>query len=96
MNASTLQFDSAQKCDLVENDRKAMMVLIGVAPIAPVGALVGVAPSAATAIAVTCLVAFFTQCWEANSAALTGDILPTPITSSVFGLMGTAGSLASA
>jgi ACS family hexuronate transporter-like MFS transporter len=71
-------------------------VLVGVACIAPCGALVGMAPTAATAIIVTCLVAALTQCWSSNTAALAGDILPNQMTATVFGLMGTAGSLAGA
>jgi ACS family hexuronate transporter-like MFS transporter len=80
----------------IHPQRARMMVLIGVACIAPFGALAGVAPTAATAIAVTCVVAFLTQCWSVNTAALAGDILPNEITGSAFGLMGTAGSLAGA
>lgn len=76
--------------------RARISVLMGIACVAPLGALAGIAPTAATAIAVTCLVAFMTQCWAANMAALAGDILPNSITGSAFGLMGTAGSLAGA
>ncbi len=71
-------------------------VLVSVGCLAPFGALAGFAPTAATAIAVTCVVAFLTQCWSTNTAALAADILPNSSTGSVFGLMGTAGSLAGA
>jgi len=71
-------------------------VLVGVGCLAPLGVLAGVAPTAATAIAVTCVVAFLTQCWSTNIATLAGDILPNSATGSVFGLMGTAGSLGGA
>ena len=73
-----------------------MMVLAGVACVAPTGALVGIAPSAATAITVTCVVAFLTQCWSTNTATLISDVLPHSARGSVMGLMGTAGSLAGA
>ena len=73
-----------------------MRVLAGVGCLAPLGALAGLAPTAATAIAVTCLVAFLTQCWSTNTAALAADLLPNRWTGSAFGLMGTAGSLAGA
>jgi len=73
-----------------------LAVLIGVACVAPAGALVGFAPSTATAIAVTCVVAFLTQCWSTNTAALVADVVPQEQAGSVMGLMGTAGSLAGA
>ena len=69
---------------------------IGVACLAPIGALAGIAPSAATAIAVTCLVAFLTQCWSTNTATLVAEVMPNFATASTMGLMGTAGSLAGA
>jgi ACS family hexuronate transporter-like MFS transporter len=73
-----------------------IVVLAGVACLAPIGALAGVAPSAAGAIAVTCLVAFLTQCWSTNTATLISDVLPHSARGSAMGLMGTAGSLAGA
>ena len=73
-----------------------LTVLIGVACLAPIGALAGVAPSTASAIAVTCLVAFLTQCWSTNTAALVAEVMPGRETGSTMGLMGTAGSLAGA
>jgi ACS family hexuronate transporter-like MFS transporter len=71
-------------------------VLVGVGCLAPLGALAGIAPNAAAAIAVTCLIAFLTQCWAANTATLAADLVPNEATGSVFGMMGTAGSLAGA
>jgi sugar phosphate permease len=47
-------------------------------------------------MAVTCLVAFLTQCWATNTAALVTDVLPPSATATVAGMMGTAGSLAGA
>jgi len=76
--------------------RARMYVLGSVAVMAPLGALAGIAPSAATAIAVTCLVAFLTQCWSTKTAALVTDLLPNSANGSAMGLMGTAGSLAGA
>ena len=76
--------------------RARMVVLAGVACMAPIGALAGVAPSAAGAIAATCLVAFLTQCWSTNTATLVSDVLPDVARGSAMGLMGTAGSLAGA
>jgi ACS family hexuronate transporter-like MFS transporter len=76
--------------------RARILVLVGVGCLAPLGALAGVVPSAAWAIAVTCLVAFLAQCWATNTATLTADVIPNDATGSVFGLMGTAGSLSGA
>jgi len=73
-----------------------LTVLIGVGCLAPVGALVGAIPSLPAAIAVTCFVALLTQCWSVNTASLTADIVPSSSTATVFGMMGTAGSLAGA
>jgi sugar phosphate permease len=47
-------------------------------------------------VAVTCLVAFLTQCWATNTSALVTDVLPASATATVAGMMGTAGSLAGA
>lgn len=76
--------------------RARMAVLITVGCLAPAGALVGIAPSLPAAMGVTCFVAFLTQCWSVNTASLTADIVPNSATATVFGLMGTAGSLAGA
>ena len=76
--------------------RARITVLVGVACLAPLGVLAGLAPTAATAIAVTCLVALLTQCWAINMATLAADVMPNSATGSVYGLMGTAGSLAGA
>ncbi len=45
------------------------------------------------AIALTCLIAFLTQCWATNTSALTADTFPGVETGTVAGMMGTAGSL---
>jgi ACS family hexuronate transporter-like MFS transporter len=76
--------------------RARMTVLAGVGCLAPFGALAGLAPTAAAAIAVTCLATFLTQCWATNTATLTADVLPNSSVGSAFGLMGTAGSFAGA
>jgi ACS family hexuronate transporter-like MFS transporter len=80
----------------ISPQRARVSVLVGVACLAPVGALTGIAPTAATAIAVTCLIAFLTQCWSTNTATLISDLLPHSARGSAMGLMGTAGSLAGA
>jgi ACS family hexuronate transporter-like MFS transporter len=69
---------------------------VGVASIAPLGALVGFAPNMATALAVICVVAFLTQCWSTNMATLASEILPETATGTAVGMMGTAGSLGGA
>lgn len=76
--------------------RARIYTLLGVGCLAPLGALAGIAPSIVTVIAITCLVAFLTQCWSTNTAALASDILPNRLTGTVFGLMGMCGSLAGA
>lgn len=73
--------------------RARIALLITVACLAPLGALVGFLPTAATAIALTCLIAFLTQCWATNTSALTADTFAQAETGSVAGMMGTAGSL---
>jgi len=75
--------------------RARLTILIGVGCLAPLGALAGIVPSVAAAIAVTCLVAFLTQCWAVNIATLASDIIPES-TGTVTGMMGTAGSFAGA
>jgi ACS family hexuronate transporter-like MFS transporter len=80
----------------MDPSRARVHTLIGVACIAPLGALVGVAPSTAGAILVTCLVAFLTQVWSTNIATLASDLLPEAETGTAVGMMGTAGSLGGA
>lgn len=80
----------------IEPARARLLVLAGVGCLAPLGALAGVAPTLATTIGVTCLVAALTQCWSANTATLAADLVPNAATATVFGMMGTAGSLAGA
>jgi len=87
--------DLLVRCGLTP-PRARIYVLVGVGCLAPLGVLAGIAPTAATAIAVTCLVAFLTQCWATNVVALAADVIPNASTGSVVGLMGTAGSLAGA
>lgn len=76
--------------------RARLLILAGVGVLAPLGATAGIAPSLPTTIAVTCLVAALTQCWSANTATLAADLAPNEATATVFGMMGTAGSLAGA
>jgi MFS transporter, ACS family, hexuronate transporter len=73
--------------------RARIALLVTVGCIAPLGALVGFLPTAATAIAMTCLIAFLTQCWATNTSALTADTFAPADTGTVAGMMGTAGSL---
>ncbi len=73
--------------------RARIALLVAVGCIAPLGALVGFLPTAATAIALTCLIAFLTQCWATNTSALTADTFAPAETGTVAGMMGTAGSL---
>jgi MFS transporter, ACS family, hexuronate transporter len=73
-----------------------MYILSAVGLLAPLGAFVGVVPTAATAIAVTCFVAMLTQAWATTTAALCADLIPNHSTATVFGMMGMAGSLAGA
>lgn len=80
----------------IDAPRARLLVLAGVGLLAPLGAMAGVAPTLATTIGVTCLVAALTQCWSANTATLAADLVPNEATATVFGLMGTAGSLAGA
>ncbi|MEO7652971.1 MAG: MFS transporter, partial [Bryobacteraceae bacterium] len=68
-------------------------LLVGVGCLAPFGALVGVMSTTAVAIAITCLVAFLTQCWSTNIYALAADLFPQEERGTVAGMMGTAGSL---
>lgn len=76
--------------------RARLAMLIGVACLAPFTALAGIAPSVVTAIAITCLAAFLTQCWSTNTGTLVPELVPGAATGSTMGLMGTAGSLAGA
>ncbi len=76
--------------------RARLFILSAVGILAPLGALVGLAPTAATAIAVTCFVAMLTQAWATTTAALCADVIPNHSTATVFGMMGMAGSLAGA
>lgn len=73
--------------------RARIALLVTVGCLAPVGALVGFLPTAPMAIALTCLIAFLTQCWATNTSALTADTFQGAETGTVAGMMGTAGSL---
>jgi ACS family hexuronate transporter-like MFS transporter len=73
--------------------RARITVLVMVGGLAPLGALVGFLPTATMAIALTCLIAFLTQCWATNTSALTADTFRPAETGTVAGMMGTAGSL---
>ncbi len=73
--------------------RARILVLSGVACLAPFGALVGFVGSTGAAIAITCLIAFLTQCWATNTSALATDTFENREVATVAGLMGTAGSL---
>ena len=76
--------------------RARMAVLIAAGCISPLGAMAGRVSSAAVAIAITCLVAFLTQCWSTNTSALAADLLPSTAVGTAAGMMGTAGSLGGA
>jgi ACS family hexuronate transporter-like MFS transporter len=71
--------------------RVAMLVVVGC--LAPFGALVAIVDSTAAAIAITCGVAFLTQCWATNISTLAADLFPQEERGTVAGMMGTAGSL---
>lgn len=80
----------------MDSRRARLVVLAMVGTVAPLGALAGVAPGVGMTIAITCLVAWLTQCWSTNTATLAADLVPGEATATVFGMMGTAGSLAGA
>ena len=73
--------------------RSRVFILVAGACLAPLGALVGLLENVPVAFAIICLVAFLSQNWSTNSGALALDVVPVSETSSVIGLMGTAGSL---
>jgi MFS transporter, ACS family, hexuronate transporter len=73
--------------------RSRVFILVAGACLAPIGALVGLLENVPVAFAIICLVAFLSQNWSTNSGALALDVVPVSETSSVIGLMGTAGSL---
>jgi MFS transporter, ACS family, hexuronate transporter len=73
--------------------RARILVLVAGACLGPLGAFVGLVDNVAVAIAITCMVAFLSQSWSTNIGTLALDTLPLSETSSVIGLMGTAGSL---
>ena len=73
--------------------RARITILVMVGCLAPLGALVGFLPTTTMAIALTCLIAFLTQCWATNTSALTADTFEPGETGTVAGMMGTAGSL---
>ena len=74
--------------------RKARIALLAaVGCLAPFGALVAVVDSTASVIAITCGVAFLTQCWSTNISTLAADLFPQEERGTVAGMMGTAGSL---
>jgi ACS family hexuronate transporter-like MFS transporter len=73
--------------------RSRVFILVAGASLAPLGALVGLVENVPVAFAIICLVAFLSQNWSTNSGALALDVVPVSETSSVIGLMGTAGSL---
>ena len=57
--------------------RKARMaVLVSVGCLAPFGALVDAVNSIVVAIAITCGLAFLTQCWATNISTLAADLFP--------------------
>jgi MFS transporter, ACS family, hexuronate transporter len=73
--------------------RARVRVMVGIACMAPLGALVGIVHSVITAIMVTSLVVFLTQAWTTNIATLASELLPASETGTAVGMMGTAGSL---
>jgi ACS family hexuronate transporter-like MFS transporter len=73
--------------------RSRVALLVGVACLAPLGALAGFVPSTVVAIAIICLIAALCQCWATNSSTLALDVFPESEKASVTGLMGTAGGL---
>ena len=73
--------------------RARIAVLVGVGCLMPLGALVGRVSLVSSAIILTSVATFLTQCWTTNTAVLTADLLPADSTGTVVGMMGTAGSL---
>ena len=73
--------------------RARIAVLIGVACLAPIGALAGVVGSTAVSIGSISLVAALCQCWSTNTSTLALDVFPEAEKATVTGLMGTAGGI---
>ncbi len=80
----------------VEAKRSRLLVLISIACAAPLGALIGFTPSLWEAILLMGLLAFISQCWTTNVAALATDIFPPSSVGMVAGMLGTAGGLGAA
>lgn len=76
--------------------RARVAVLIWSAALAPLGTLVGWAPSLWLAILLMGLMAFLSQCWTVTTAALATDIIPQSSVGAVAGMMGTAGGVGAA
>ncbi len=72
--------------------RARVTVLVGVALLAPFGAMVGFMDSTAAAVAVTCVITFLCQAWSTNIATLAADLTDRSETGTVMGMMGSAGS----
>jgi ACS family hexuronate transporter-like MFS transporter len=73
--------------------RARIATLIGVACLAPLGALAGVVSSTVVAIGILSLVAALCQCWSTNTSTLALDVFPESEKASVTGMMGTAGGI---
>ena len=73
--------------------RARVALLTLVACLAPLGALVGRADSAAAALNLICLITFLCQAWSTNIATLAVELSGPAEKGSWVGLMGTAGSL---
>ena len=73
-----------------------MRVLISMAALAPLGVFIGFVPSLWIAILLMGLLAFISQSWTTNIAALATDIFPRSIVGAIAGMLGTAGGLGAA
>lgn len=68
-------------------------VLLGLGLLAPFGALVGVVETTASAITITCMIAFISAAWMVNVNILASDLSDRTETASWMGVMGASGSL---
>jgi ACS family hexuronate transporter-like MFS transporter len=76
--------------------RSRIVILLCAALMAPLGILIGFAPSIAIAIALMGVIAFASQCWTTTTTALATDIFPRSSVGAIVGMMGTAGGLGGA
>ncbi len=73
--------------------RARILVLVGCAGAAPLGAWIGFVNSLWVAILLMGLIAFISQCWTTTTAVLATDIFPQSSVGRITGMTGTAGGL---